>query len=81
MFAETIRLYQGIALMRSADEEFTLDNRWLIKKDRIFLAMRILHMNHKLWNTGTLEDPHPVDQFWADRFLVPSPTTKPQQTG
>lgn len=36
-------------------------------------------MNPNIWNTGTPEDPHPLDQFWADRFLIypDDPTSGP----
>lgn len=69
MFAETLRLYSGIALMRSSDQDFVLD-RWRVKKNRIvFIPSRVLHHNPDLWNTGTAQDPHPVEHFWADRFL------------
>lgn len=27
-------------------------------------------MNPEIWNAGTPDDPHPLDRFWADRFLV-----------
>ncbi len=28
------------------------------------------HMDPNVWNTGTNDDPHPIDEFWAERFLV-----------
>ena len=69
LFAETLRLYSGIALMRSSDQDFVLD-RWRMKKNRIvFIPSRVLHHNPNLWNTGTIQDPHPVEDFWEDRFL------------
>lgn len=27
-------------------------------------------MNPHVWNAGTPENPHPLDTFWADRFLI-----------
>lgn len=27
-------------------------------------------MNKEYWNPGTSEDPHPLDTFWAERFIV-----------
>ena len=27
-------------------------------------------MNPYVWNAGTPETPHPLDTFWADRFLI-----------
>ena len=70
MFAETLRLYQAVSLMRMSDEDFELDG-WSFRKNRIiFLCSRIVHLNANLWNTGPANDPHPIDEFWADRFLT-----------
>lgn len=70
MFAETLRLYQAVALMRMSDEDFELDG-WRFRRNRIiFLCSRIVHLNANLWNTGSAKDPHPIDEFWADRFLT-----------
>ena len=27
-------------------------------------------MNKNIWNAGTVEDPHPLERFWEERFLV-----------
>ena len=27
-------------------------------------------MNKDVWNAGTEEEPHPLDEFWEERFLV-----------
>ena len=27
-------------------------------------------MNKDVWNAGTDQDPHPLEEFWAERFLV-----------
>lgn len=27
-------------------------------------------MNKDVWNAGTEEEPHPIDKFWEERFLV-----------
>ena len=70
MFAETLRLYQTVALMRMSDEDFELDG-WRFRKNRmIFLCSRSVHLNASLWNTGPANDPHAIDEFWADRFLT-----------
>ena len=73
MFAETLRLYQTVALMRMSDQDFELDG-WRFRKNRmIFLCSRSVHLNASLWNTGPADAPHrhyPIDEFWADRFLT-----------
>jgi cytochrome P450 len=42
-----------------------------------------LQRNEKVYNTGSSQDKHPLSEFWADRFLVPSPQdkAKPPPTG
>lgn len=73
MFAETLRLYQAVTLMRMSDEDFELDG-WRFRRNRmIFLCSRSVHLNASLWNTtgpGNAPHHHPVDKFWADRFLT-----------
>jgi len=27
-------------------------------------------MDEEVWNTGTDKDPHPLEDFWSDRFLI-----------
>ena len=69
MFAETLRLYQAVALMRMSDQDFELGG-WRFRKNRmIFLYSRSVHLNASLWNTGPANH-HPIDEFWADRFLT-----------
>lgn len=70
MFAEILRLYQAVALMRMSDNDLELDG-WQFRKHRmIFLCSRTVYLNAKLWNIGSSEKPHPIDQFWSDRFLA-----------
>lgn len=57
--------------MRSPErQDFKLDNWIFPKGDLIFLSSRTAAYNKDLWNEGTPEDPHPVEEFWADRFIV-----------
>lgn len=34
------------------------------------VSTRTEAMNDEIWSTGGEGDPHPLDTFWADRFLV-----------
>ena len=53
-----------------SDDDFELDG-WRFRKNRmIFFCSRAVHLNASLWNTGSANDSHPVDEFWADRFLT-----------
>ena len=71
VFAETLRMRVAVALMRSPEKhDFKLDNWVFPKGDLIFLSSRTAAYNKDLWNEGTEEDPHPLDEFWADRFII-----------
>ena len=71
VYAETLRLRVALIVTRTPErEDFHLDD-WIFPKQRIIaLSSRSAAMNPAIWNAGTPEDPHPLDQFWADRFLV-----------
>ena len=71
VYAETLRLRVALIVTRTPErEDFQVDN-WLFPKGRIIaLSSRSAAMNPTIWNTGTSDDPHPLEQFWADRFLV-----------
>ena len=44
---------------------------WHIKQgETISLSTRTELMDPDIWNAGSEQDPHPLHQFWSDRFLV-----------
>jgi cytochrome P450 len=70
-YAEVLRLYMTAALMRSPERNDYILGRWRFPRGKlIVLSSRTAHHNRELWNQGTEEDFHPIDQFWSDRFLV-----------
>lgn len=71
IYAETLRLRVAIMVTRTPErEDFHLGD-WVFPKNKIIaLSSRTAAMNPNLWNTGFPENPHPLDQFWAERFLV-----------
>lgn len=71
VYAETLRLRVALIVTRTPErEDFHIDN-WLFPKSEIIaLSSRSAAMNPAIWNAGTAADPHPLDEFWADRFLV-----------
>ena len=83
-FAETLRVYMTVALMRTPDQkDFTL-GRWRFPRQKlIVLLSRTAHHNPELWNAGSPENPHPLEEFWADRFLVypDDPSSGPLRPG
>lgn len=57
--------------MRKANRRDLRFGRWLIPKGSIVgFTGWTTHFDERLWNTGTLRDPHPLTEFWTDRFLV-----------
>lgn len=71
LYAETLRIRSALMILRNLSEvNLRLDN-WLIPCDSIATVMtHFPHHDEQIWNTGTFEDPHPLNQFWADRFLI-----------
>ncbi|THZ04907.1 cytochrome P450 [Aureobasidium pullulans] len=71
IYAETLRLQTAILIARMpAREDYQLGD-YSFKKDRLLVAASyIAHHDTKVWNQGTVDDPHPLNQFWAERFLL-----------
>lgn len=70
IYAEVLRLRIAAFIMRSPEGENMKINEWLIPKGEIALvATTPAHMDNQVWNTG-LNSEHPVNEFWADRFLI-----------
>jgi hypothetical protein len=66
--------------MRAPEKQDFKLGEWLFPKgDLIFLSSRTAAYNKHLWNESSGKDPHPVDQFWSDRFIVypEDPTSGP----
>ena len=79
MYAETLRLYTSLFALRSAPHR-SLDicNFTILKDELVAVDSRVAAMDSSLWNTGsavgstttsTSEEPHPLGQFWAERFI------------
>ena len=75
MYAETLRVYTSLFALRSAaHEDFKIGNFSIPKDELIAVDSRVAAMNKAIWNTGPTttapEGVHPLDVFWAERFLV-----------
>ena len=69
IYAETLRLRVALIITRTPEQDFRI-GEWLFPSSTtIALSSRTGAMNPNVWNAGTPEDPHPLDTFWADRFL------------
>lgn len=69
IYAETLRLrVRAYAVRYTGRSELQL-NEWAFPKKSIILASTTpAHMDSTIWNTKNGD--HPVDSFWADRFLI-----------
>ncbi|KAF4633640.1 hypothetical protein G7Y89_g4481 [Cudoniella acicularis] len=69
VYAEVLRLrVEGQHVLCSTREDFQL-NEWIFPKNNLVLVpTSAAHMNENFWNTRGGQ--HPLDTFWADRFLV-----------
>ncbi|KAL9015329.1 MAG: hypothetical protein Q9173_000057 [Seirophora scorigena] len=81
-YAETLRLRVALVITRTPEhEDFHMGN-WTFPKNRpIVFSSRSAAMDPEVWNAGTANDPHPLDRFWADRFLIDpnDPTSGPSR--
>lgn len=69
IYAETMRLYIRIYSMYSSPYEDVNLGRWVLPKGVLALVMsHPNHMDALFWNTRGGK--HPVQTFWADRFMV-----------
>ncbi|KAF9785662.1 hypothetical protein IL306_004791 [Fusarium sp. DS 682] len=70
VYAEVLRLRVFVLIMRKAKRDLDFAG-WSIKKgERVCAASITGAFDDRIWNTGTVQDPHPLNKFWADRFLV-----------
>lgn len=56
--------------MRSPERDNIKINNWILPRGEVVLvATTPAHMDEEVWNTGQANE-HPVNRFWADRFLI-----------
>lgn len=71
MFAETLRLRTIQFIVRGSDHDDIHIDQWRIPKgELVAVDTHTAHTNEEIWSTGGPGNPHPVKEFWADRFLV-----------
>lgn len=71
VYAEVLRLGVAAMIVREPTHDNLALGDWKFKKDE-FISVPTNNelMDPDFWNSGTPKDPHPLDKFWADRFLV-----------
>ena len=71
VYAEVLRLRLSLFSLRSVQgADFQLGDYTLRQDQTIMISSYTSHIDPNVWNTGTNDDPHPIDEFWAERFLV-----------
>ncbi|KAF2142291.1 uncharacterized protein K452DRAFT_326261 [Aplosporella prunicola CBS 121167] len=66
--AEVLRLYVNVCVMVSSPHaDVSLGRWWLPKGAAALVSSGISHMDENYWNTR--DGVHPVQSFWADRFI------------
>ena len=71
MYAETLRLRIGALIVREPARDNYSFRGWSFKNNEILsISSRTEGMNQEVWSTGGDGNPHPLDIFWSDRFIV-----------
>ena len=71
LYAETLRLHMAAYILRSPERATLRLDRWVFPKDTIIdISTYHAQMDDEVWSTGYNGSQHPLNEFWADRFLV-----------
>lgn len=71
IYAETLRLRVALIVTRTPERKDLDIGDWVFPPDRVIaFSSRAGAMNPHVWNVGNKETPHPLDEFWAERFLI-----------
>ena len=72
VYAETLRLRMHFYLIRMPDRVDMPIRDWVIPRQKIVVtSTTAAHLDPTSFNTGT-DNEHPIEEFWAERFLHPS---------
>ena len=74
-FAETLRLYISVYIIRKPQYKDAQVLDYKIPSDKmIAIPSTMAHMDKRNWISGSMAE-HPVEEFWAERFLTNSGNT------
>ena len=69
VYAETLRLIVQVYITGYARDSDLKINNWILPKAKVAMVNTWLaHRDENVWNTK--QGTHPLDQFWAERFLI-----------
>ncbi|KAL8826675.1 MAG: hypothetical protein Q9191_003650 [Dirinaria sp. TL-2023a] len=70
LYAETLRLRVANIILRTPTHEDMRLRNWLLPQGSVVAAMSFLaHRDERVYSVGSEDDPHPLDEFWTERFL------------
>ncbi|KAF5662418.1 cytochrome P450 monooxygenase 7a1 [Fusarium heterosporum] len=71
IYAEVLRIHNGTVVARVPQVlDFSIAG-WTFPKDHpIMISTFDTARKPSIWNQGTPNEPHPVDEFWPERFIV-----------
>ncbi|KAG4279746.1 hypothetical protein FPRO06_11080 [Fusarium proliferatum] len=71
IYAEVLRVHNGTVLARVPQVSDYSIAGWSFPKDQhIMISTYDTARKLSVWNQGTSDDPHPVNEFWPERFIV-----------
>lgn len=71
LYAETLRLRSSVLVMRNLNRKDLVLDDWIVPRGTVAgVSTYDAHQSENVWNTGSEENPHPLTEFWAERFLV-----------
>ena len=51
-------------------DDLLLNERLIPRNNAVAISNYSAHHDENRWNTGSEDDPHPLDEFWAERFVI-----------
>lgn len=51
-------------------DDLLLNGRHIPRDKAVAISSYSAHHDENQWNTGSKDKPHPLDEFWAERFVV-----------
>lgn len=71
IYAEVLRVHNGTVVARVPQTtNFSIAGWRFPKDDAIMVSTYDTARSTSVWNQGTPDNPHPVDEFWPERFII-----------
>lgn len=71
IYAEVLRLHSGSVINRIPNCPDLQIGGWNLTQDQpVIVSTYNVGRDPTIWNQGTAEHPHSVEEFWAERFII-----------